>query len=110
MLISILNRATGSALALAGTLGFVWWLLAIAGGKEGYDAFQACATSWYGYVVKIGLTWAFFQHLCAGIRHFVMDMGAGFELKSNRTSAYVAMGVAALLTAALWGYLFYVKG
>jgi len=34
-------------------------------------------------VVLVGLTWAFFQHLCTGIRHFVLDIGAGYELESN---------------------------
>src|SRR3546814_9015224 len=33
----------------------------------------------------IGLTWAFFQHLCSGLRHFVLDTGAGYELKTNKS-------------------------
>ena len=35
-------------------------------------------------IVLVGLTWAFWQHLLSGLRHLVMDTGAGFELKVNR--------------------------
>ena len=38
-------------------------------------------------LVGIGLTWSFFQHACSGIRHFVLDTGAGYELKVNRTGS-----------------------
>ena len=38
-----------------------------------------------GLVVLVGLTWAFFQHLLSGVRHLVMDTGAGFELGTNKT-------------------------
>ena len=40
-----------------------------------------------GYIVGIGLTFALFQHMVSGIRHFVLDTGAGYELKINRTGA-----------------------
>ena len=36
-----------------------------------------------GWVLGIGLTWAFFQHLANGIRHLFMDIGANFELKGQ---------------------------
>jgi hypothetical protein len=32
-------------------------------------------------IVLIGLTWSFLQHLCSGMRHFLLDTGAGYELK-----------------------------
>lgn len=102
MLVSILHRATGSALAVAGVLGFVWWLAAAAMGKEAYDCFLSFATSWFGYVVAIGLTWSFLQHLCTGLRHFVLDTGAGYELKSNRLGSIATMVISVLVTALIW--------
>lgn len=110
MAVSILHRATGTALATAGMLGLVWWLLAVAAGKPSYVIFQDWAGWWPGKVVMIGLTWAFFQHLCSGIRHFVMDVGAGFELKTNRTSAFIVFSAAVTLTTLLWTYLLVMKG
>jgi succinate dehydrogenase / fumarate reductase cytochrome b subunit len=110
MAISILHRATGIALAVAGGIGFVWWLLAISDGKESYLAFRECADAWYGLVIKIGLTWAFFQHLCSGVRHFFLDIGTGYELNANKSGTIAAFIMAIILTAATWGYLWYGKG
>jgi succinate dehydrogenase / fumarate reductase, cytochrome b subunit len=32
---------------------------------------------------------SFFQHLFSGLRHLVMDMGAGYELNANRNWAII---------------------
>ncbi|RYH99938.1 MAG: succinate dehydrogenase, cytochrome b556 subunit, partial [Acetobacteraceae bacterium] len=69
---------------------------------EAYATFAGHAGSWYGLIVLVGLTWAFFSHMSSGIRHFVMDMGAGYELTTNKTVAVLVMGIAPLLTAGFW--------
>jgi succinate dehydrogenase / fumarate reductase, cytochrome b subunit len=102
MAVSILNRVMGVGLATAGVVALVWWLMAASSGPEAYAAFISCASGWMGKVVAIGLTFAFFFHLCAGIRHFVLDMGAGFELKSNRLWALGTFLAAIILTGAVW--------
>ncbi|RYH12747.1 MAG: succinate dehydrogenase, cytochrome b556 subunit [Alphaproteobacteria bacterium] len=102
MAVSILHRACGAGLAVGGGVIFVWWLLAAAMGPEAYATFLAVATSWFGYLVAIGLTWAFFQHLCNGLRHFVMDVGAGYELHANKMGAIAVMLVPLILTFAVW--------
>ena len=105
MLVSILHRVTGGALAVAGLALLVWWLMAIAGGSAAYDDFARHAGSWYGLIVLVGLTWAFFQHLLSGVRHLVMDTGAGFELETNKRWAVMTIVGALLLTALLWATL-----
>ena len=102
MTVSILNRAMGAGLATVGVFALVWWLVAASSGAEAYEKFIGIATGWVGYVVLIGLTFAFFFHMAAGIRHFVMDLGAGFELKSNRTWAWATVIAAVLLTGLTW--------
>jgi succinate dehydrogenase / fumarate reductase, cytochrome b subunit len=102
MTVSILNRVMGGGLATVGALALVWWLIAASSGAKAYAAFMGVATGWIGYVVLIGLTFAFFFHMAAGIRHFVMDLGAGFELKSNRTWAWATVVAAVLLTGLTW--------
>jgi len=102
MAISIFNRVFGVGLATAGTLMLVSWLLALAGGKEAYEGFMSYANWWPGYLITIGLTFAFFFHFAMGARHFVMDAGAGFELKANRLWAWLIPLGAVLLTAAVW--------
>jgi len=43
--------------------------------------------------------------MARGIRHFVLDTGAGYELKSNRLWAQSTMLVSVVLTIAYWAYL-----
>jgi succinate dehydrogenase / fumarate reductase cytochrome b subunit len=105
MTISILHRITGDGLAIVGAMGLVWWLVAAASGEKAYEAFVTHATSWYGTVVMIGLTWAFFQHLFSGLRHFVMDMGAGYELKTNKSWSLLIPALAIMATLAVWSMI-----
>jgi succinate dehydrogenase / fumarate reductase, cytochrome b subunit len=105
MLVSILHRITGAGLAMVGGLALLWWLWAAADGRESYAYFTAWATHWTGIVVGIGLTWAFFQHTASGIRHLVMDVGAGFELRTNKMWATITALAPAVLTALLWAWI-----
>jgi len=105
MTVSILHRVTGAGLSLVGLAVLTWWLVALSGGADSYAAFIKAATSIYGKIVLIGLTWAFFQHLLSGIRHLTMDTGAAFELGVNKTFAILTIIGSIALTAALWFYL-----
>jgi succinate dehydrogenase / fumarate reductase cytochrome b subunit len=105
MVVSILHRATGAALSFAGLAILTWWLFAIAGGPDAYASFTKAATHPLGLVVLIGLSWSFFQHLLSGMRHLVMDTGAGFELGINKTFAILTIVGSVVLTAVLWFYL-----
>ena len=113
MMASIVHRITGFVLATAGMMTLVWWLSAISGGPESYATFQAytisagegatgfqIASNWFFRLVAIGVTYSFFQHFYSGLRHLVMDMGAGFELKSNRMWSQLVFVAAFLSTAA----------
>ncbi len=105
MLVSILHRVSGDGMALVGLPVLLWWLGAMASGAQAYETFLGHASSWYGMIVLVGLSWAFFNHLCSGIRHFVLDMGAGYELHSNRRYSILSMIFAIILTAAFWAAL-----
>jgi succinate dehydrogenase / fumarate reductase cytochrome b subunit len=102
MTASIFHRISGGALTVAGLAVLTWWLLALADGSEAYGDFSAIAGTWVGLVVLIGLTWAFFQHLLSGVRHLVMDTGAGFELETNKRFAILTLVGSLLLTLAIW--------
>ena len=58
-----------------------------------------------GYLVLVGISWAFFSHMMSGLRHFVLDIGAGYELKVNRTFSILSPVLGVLLTAAFWALL-----
>ena len=109
MLISILTRITGAGLAIVGAAALVWWLVAAANGPKDYDYFVSWARHPLGVIVGIGLTWAFFQHGLGGIRHFVLDIGAGYELSTNKRWSVITMVAAIVLTALFWAYILMVK-
>jgi succinate dehydrogenase / fumarate reductase cytochrome b subunit len=109
MVVSILHRATGLALSIAGLAALTWWLLALAEGQDAYTHFAKCASGPVGLIVLIGLTWSFFQHLLSGIRHLVMDTGAAFELETNKRFAILTIVGSVVLTAAMWVYLLGVR-
>ena len=110
MAVSILHRITGDGLSLVGLPVMLWWLAALASGPAAYGTFTKVATAWYGYVVLVGLSWAFFNHLCSGIRHFVLDMGAGFELTTNKTWSLACLVGGIALTAAFWAAILWGRG
>jgi succinate dehydrogenase / fumarate reductase cytochrome b subunit len=105
MLVSILHRITGSGLSVIGLAVLTWWLWALADGPDAYQDFARHAQSWYGLVVLVGLTWAFWQHFLSGIRHLVLDTGAGYELRINKLFAYLTMAGAMFLTALTWALI-----
>lgn len=105
MLSSILHRATGVG-GVVGIAVALWWLGALVSGPDAYARFVVHATSWYGLVVLVGVSWAVIAHTVTGLRHFVLDIGAGYELDANNRWATICTVLGILLTAAFWAYIF----
>ncbi|WOF75610.1 succinate dehydrogenase, cytochrome b556 subunit [Parvibaculaceae bacterium PLY_AMNH_Bact1] len=101
MMMSIVHRITGGALYF-GTLLLAWWLIAAATGPEAYGVFMDVATSWFGRLVLIGYTWALIHHLLGGVRHFIWDMGKGFELRTVEWLARLTLAGSLVLTVVVW--------
>ena len=102
MAVSILHRITGDGMALVGLAVLLWWLGAMAGGATSYADFQEVMASPIGMVVLVGLSWAFFTHMSSGLRHFVLDMGAGYELAVNKTWSLASPFIGIILTILFW--------
>ena len=102
MAVSILHRVTGNGLALLGLPVLLWWLYALASGPAAFATFAGSAGAWYGKVLLVGLTWAFFNHLASGLRHFVLDIGAGYELAGNAFWSWLTPLVALSATVLAW--------
>jgi succinate dehydrogenase / fumarate reductase cytochrome b subunit len=116
MLVSILHRITGNGLAFAGLGLLLWWVSALAGGPESYQTFLnwvwlapdgglQTVTALLGKVVLVGLTWAFFQHMATGIRHFVLDVGAGYELEANARWSSLTILFSVAATSVFWAFV-----
>jgi succinate dehydrogenase / fumarate reductase cytochrome b subunit len=99
--LSIANRITGLVLSV-GAVVLVVWLIAAATGPQAYALVQGAITSWIGQIVLFGCTFAFFLHLCGGIRHLVWDAGYGFSLRSIYASGWAVVGASVALTVAAW--------
>jgi succinate dehydrogenase / fumarate reductase cytochrome b subunit len=116
MLVSILHRATGVGMATGGAMLFVWWLAALASGPDSYATFSRwiiasdgagglpVVTTLLAKIAAIALTWAFFQHMATGVRHLVLDIGAGYELRTNRLYAKLTLVASTVLTIIVWAW------
>ena len=107
--LSILNRITGSILSV-GAVVLVIWLVAAATGPGAYGAVHGVVASWLGQIVLFGATFAFFLHLCGGIRHLVWDTVHGFELRSIYASGWAVVVASVVLTVAAWVASIFVAG
>ncbi|WP_114953160.1 succinate dehydrogenase, cytochrome b556 subunit [Sphingosinicella terrae] len=110
MLVSILHRVTGVGVGIAGAAALVWWLLAASEGATAYATFLEWATWEWALLIWIPLSWGLIQHTLSGLRHMVMDIGAGYELSTNKTWANITVVASVLLTVLLWLYIFYGRG
>ena len=106
MAYSILNRATGVALA-GGALFLVCWLVALAGGAEDFNLVQIFSQSILGKILLFGWTWSLFFHLLNGIRHMVWDSGRWLDLKTAEASGHIMMVGSILLTIVAWAIAYY---
>jgi succinate dehydrogenase / fumarate reductase cytochrome b subunit len=107
--LSITHRMTGIFLGL-GTLVLLYWLGAAASGADAYASAQSVFDMFIVKLVLVGWTWAFFYHLCNGIRHLFWDAGVGLEIATAAQSGYVVLATSVVLTLLVWGYVFAVPG
>ena len=106
---SILHRVTGIAMGV-GTLLMTWWLLALLGPAEDFQAVQSFLQSWIGRLLMLGWVWALFYHLLNGIRHLVWDTGHGLDLPNVYRGGWTVIVLSILLTAAAWSAAFLMGG
>ncbi len=101
MAMSIAHRATGCAL-YGGTVLLVAWLIAAAAGPWSFALAQSLAGSWLGRLVMLGYSYALFHHMVGGVRHFIWDLGHGYEPATRMNLARMTPFVAGALTLAAW--------
>lgn len=109
MAVSILHRVSGNGMAVAGLGVLLWFVGAIASGPAAYETFATVMGSPIGIVVLIGISWAFFNHLMSGIRHLVLDVGAGYEVDRNNRWAVISILLGILLTVLFWAVILFAK-
>jgi succinate dehydrogenase / fumarate reductase, cytochrome b subunit len=101
MITSITHRITGGAL-YGGALILALWALTLAAGPDAYGLFMGLMGTILGKIIMFGLTFSFFYHLAAGVRHLFWDAGAGFDLKSANAGSIAIIAFTIAATLAVW--------
>ncbi len=109
MVMSIWHRITGAALYF-GSLLLAWWLFAAATSPEYFAFVNGLFATWPGMVILVGYTWALIHHMLGGLRHFVWDTGAGFDIATVDRLSWATIILSVLMTAGLWYFIAAVKG
>ena len=106
MVMSIVHRITGGALYF-GTLLVAWWLIAAASGEAYFEWVSWFFGTLIGRLVLFGYTWALVQHMLGGLRHFMWDMGHGYEKEFSTKLAIATPFASVALTILFWivGYV-----
>jgi succinate dehydrogenase / fumarate reductase, cytochrome b subunit len=96
-LVSISHRVTGIINFIAVIFICIWASLLILG-EENYTPINYLLDSIFGKFIILGFTWSCSFQILSEIRHLIMDMGYGFELKITKISGLLVIFGSILLT------------
>ena len=100
-LVSISHRITGVINILAITLICIWVSLLVLG-ETNYSFINQLLNSILGKFIALGLVWSFSFQMLSEIRHLIMDMGYGFELKTTRITGLLVIVGSFILTTLIY--------
>ena len=103
-LVSISHRITGIINIIAITL-ICFWVSLIFISENNYEMINLFLSSKIGKFIILGLTWSFSFQTLSEIRHLIMDLGYGFELKTSKITGLLVMFGSLILTV-----IFYIIG
>ncbi len=96
-LVSISHRITGIINIIAITL-ICLWLSLIFLGESKYETINLLLNSLFGKFIILGITWSFSFQILSEIRHLIMDLGYGFELRTTKISGLIVIFGSVILT------------
>ena len=103
-LVSISHRITGIVNISAITI-ICFWVFSLLLGESNYELSKLFLQSTFGKFIIICLTWSFSFQTLSEIRHLIMDLGYGFELKTTKITGLIVIFGSIFLTI-----LFYLSG
>ena len=103
-LVSISHRITGIINIVIITLICLWASLLLLGEIK-YEAINLLLNSSIGKFIILSITWSFSFQLLSEIRHLIMDLGYGFELKTTKITGLIVIFGSIILTV-----IFYLIG
>ncbi len=104
MVMSGFHRATGFALYFGMGI-FALWLVMMASG----DPVTVGWAYWFmttpiGLLIAFGFSWGLIHHMLGGIRHFIWDVGRGFDPETRRHMAIYTLIGSITLTIVVWAF------
>ena len=100
-LVSISHRITGIINILFITL-ICLWVTSLLLGENNYEIIKLFLQSFFGKFLAIGIIWSFSFQILAEIRHLIMDLGYGFELKISKISGLIVIFGSFILTILIY--------
>ena len=96
-LVSISHRITGIINIIAIT--FICLLASLlVFGESNYEYIYLFLSSFIGKFIILGITWSFSFQALSEIRHLIMDLGYGFELKTTKITGLIVIFGSVVLT------------
>ena len=100
-LVSISHRITGIINIIA--ISFICLLASLlVFGESNYDFINLFLSSLIGKFFILGLTWSFSFQILSEIRHMIMDLGYGFELRTTKITGLIVIFGSIILTVAFY--------
>ena len=96
-LVSISHRITGIINIIAITFICIWVSLLLLG-ESSYEHLNFFLNSFIGKFIVIGITWSFSFQILSELRHLVMDLGYGFEIKTTNITGLIVIVGSIILT------------
>jgi len=100
-LVSIVTRITGIINILATTL-ICMWFVSLLLGESNYEITNLFLQSFFGKFIAVGITWSFSFQMLSEIRHLIMDLGYGFEIKTTNITGIVVIIFSFILTILIY--------
>ncbi len=100
-LVSISHRITGIINILVITLVCLW-VTSLLLGEASYEITKLFLQSFLGKFLVVGIIWSFSFQMLAEIRHLLMDLGYGFELKISKISGLLVIFGSFILTVFIY--------
>jgi succinate dehydrogenase / fumarate reductase cytochrome b subunit len=99
--VSILHRISGALLFLVGIPALLWVTQRALVSPDAWGAMRAAFANPLVKLLALAVAWSYIHHLLAGVRHLLMDLHIGMDLKSARQSSAVVLVLGVLLTLAV---------
>ena len=100
-LVSITHRITG-IINIIGITSICLLITLLILGENNYEIIESFLSSMIGKFIILGLTWSFSFQILSEIRHLIMDLGYGFDLKVTKITGLIVIIGSVVLTVVFY--------